>query len=303
MNSQIDLRRVFAAAAHMNPGQARQVINLSIKALEAEMEVPQPTEGERAFAKRVKSIERIDKTVRRICAYAKHETLRNIEKHFRNNPGITGASESGEDAKPSSLAARLAFKRPDFSAELLAALREEAISALGTAGQHLFDEMGRDDPFKMPDQAALDYLDTRENLLSQVSDEMHREIMDSIQEGLNEGETRKEIMARVASRFDEITEARSQAIAHTETASAFNYARDEGMRQAGVMYKQWLHSQSPLIKEPRETHVEADGQTVPIDEPFDVGGVRFMYPTDDSLGAGPEDIVNCHCVSIPVEAP
>jgi hypothetical protein len=60
---------------------------------------------------------------------------------------------------------------------------------------------------------------------------------------------------------------------------------------------------SPLIKEPRPTHLAADGQTVPIDEPFDVGGVQFMRPADDSLGAGPEDIINCHCVAIPVEAP
>jgi hypothetical protein len=75
------------------------------------------------------------------------------------------------------------------------------------------------------------------------------------------------------------------------------------MRDAGVTHKKWLHSQSPLIKEPRPTHLAADGQIVPIDEPFDVGGVQFMRPADDSLGAGPEDIINCHCVAIPVEAP
>ena len=108
-------------------------------------------------------------------------------------------------------------------------------------------------------------------------------------------------MARISEAFDEISRSRAETIANTETAAAFNYARDKAMREAGVTHKKWLHSQSPLIKEPRPTHLEADGQVQPIDDPFDVGGVQFMRPADDSLGAGPEDIINCHCVAIPTE--
>lgn len=295
MTPQIDLRRVFLAAARMQVGEARHVISTAVKALEAEMEVPQPTEGEKHYAKREKSIRRTKAACDRVLKYAKHETLRNIERHFRATSAIQGA----EGPKPG-LAARLTFKRPDFTAELLAALREEALSALQVAGQQLFDEVGRDDPWTMPGSDSTAFLDVRDNLLANVSDEIHAEVMASIQDGLEHGETRRELMSRIASKFDEISDGRAKTIANTETSAAFNYARDKAMREAGVTHKKWLHSMSPDIKEPRPTHLAANGQTVPIDEPFDVDGVKFMYPMDESLGAGPEDVINCFCVSVAV---
>lgn len=45
----------------------------------------------------------------------------------------------------------------------------------------------------------------------------------------------------------------------------------------------------------RPTHKDAAGQTVPIGEPFTVGGYKLMFPCDSSLGAGAEEIVNCRC--------
>lgn len=45
----------------------------------------------------------------------------------------------------------------------------------------------------------------------------------------------------------------------------------------------------------RETHIEADGQTVDIDKPFHVGGSLLLYPTDTSLGADIEEVANCRC--------
>lgn len=48
----------------------------------------------------------------------------------------------------------------------------------------------------------------------------------------------------------------------------------------------------------RETHADADGQEKPIDEAFEVGESLLMYPGDESLGAGPEEIVNCRCSEI-----
>jgi hypothetical protein len=45
----------------------------------------------------------------------------------------------------------------------------------------------------------------------------------------------------------------------------------------------------------RDTHIEADGQTVPADEPFTLGGGLLMYPTDQSLGVSYSEVVNCRC--------
>jgi hypothetical protein len=45
----------------------------------------------------------------------------------------------------------------------------------------------------------------------------------------------------------------------------------------------------------RQDHLDADGQTVPVSEPFIVGGESLMYPGDSSLGASAAQIVNCRC--------
>ncbi len=298
MNS---IERALVAAASMAPSDARNVLRLICEGgMTTTVALNEPSEGDRHYAKREKFIKRMKSSTDRVCDYARHETLRNIEKHFRENPQHIKSAE-GEDAKPSSLAARLTFDRSSFSEELLAALAEDQQAAMQTSGQQLFDEIGKDSVWRLPSQDALQFIEDRANLLANVPDEIHREIMDSIEQGLANGESRKDLMARISTAFDEIGKGRSETIANTETAAAFNYSRDKAMREAGVTHKRWLHSQSPLIKEPRPTHVEADGQVLSIDDPFDVGGVQFMRPADDSLGAGPEDIINCHCVAIPVE--
>ncbi len=309
------ISRALMAASLMSADQSRRVVRLicesgmTIDTMGKDLALgrgpsDEPTEGEKHYAKREKFIKRMKSSTDRVLDYGKHETLRKIEKHFRENPSIKGAE--GDDVpttQPSSLAARLTFDKGALSEELLAALAEDQAAALGTAGQQLFDEIGKDSVWRLPSQDAIQFIHDRSNLLANVPDEVHREIMQSVEEGLQNGESRRELMARISTAFDEIGRSRSETIANTETAAAFNYSRDKAMREAGVTHKRWLHSQSPLIKEPRPTHLEADGQVQEIDFPFDVGGVQMMRPADPSLGAGPEDIINCHCVAIPVEAP
>ncbi len=297
------IERALVAAAAMPAPQSRAILKLICESgMTMDKPVQQePTEGEKHFAKREKFIRRMKSSCDRVTDYAKHETLRKIEKHFRDNSAIETAE--GDAPLPTSLAVRLTFDKEVFASELLAALAEDQQAALATAGQQLFDEIGKDSVWRLPSQDAIQFVQDRANLLANVPDEVHTEIMQSIEQGLQAGESRKELMSRISAAFDEIGRSRAETIANTETAAAFNYSRDKAMREAGVTHKKWLHSMSPLIKEPRPTHLEADGQTVPIDDPFDVGGVQFMRPTDDSLGAGPEDIINCHCVSIAVEAP
>ncbi len=296
------IERALVAAAAMPAPQSRAILKLICES-GMTMDVPQPTPGEIHYSKREKFIKRMKSSCDRVLDYSRHETLRNIEKHFRETSAITSAESGGAPTEPRpSLAARLTFDRSTFGAELLAALREDQEAALATAGQQLFDEIGKDSVWRLPSGDALQFIQDRANLLANVPDEVHTEIMQSIEQGLQHGESRKELMARISAAFD-MQSTRAETIANTETAAAFNYSRDKAMREAGITHKRWLHSMSPLIKEPRPTHLEADGQTVPIDEPFDVGGVLFMRPTDDSLGAGPEDIISCHCVSIAAEAP
>lgn len=50
-----------------------------------------------------------------------------------------------------------------------------------------------------------------------------------------------------------------------------------------------------LDEKVRFTHMEVEGVTIPIDEAFEVGASKMMYPMDYSLGADASEIVNCRC--------
>jgi uncharacterized protein with gpF-like domain len=85
---------------------------------------------------------------------------------------------------------------------------------------------------------------------------------------------------------------RAQAIARTEVMGAYNGGDMESARalgEYGPVEKSWL---AKIDARTRESHIEADGQTVLMDESFIVGGTPMDRP-----GAGDADeVVNCRCV-------
>ena len=97
------------------------------------------------------------------------------------------------------------------------------------------------------------------------------------------------------------TRRRARTIVRTELGRAYSMAGQERMRQArgaGLdVRKQWRRS-TKLHSRP--AHDAADGQVKPVDEPFEVGGERLMYPRDPS--ALPAETVNCGCQSLPYMA-
>lgn len=60
----------------------------------------------------------------------------------------------------------------------------------------------------------------------------------------------------------------------------------------GCTKKRWKSYRDARV---RADHADVDGQVVDISRPFRVGKYMMMYPKDDSLGAGLEEIVNCRC--------
>lgn len=86
---------------------------------------------------------------------------------------------------------------------------------------------------------------------------------------------------------------RARLVAENETQSLFNLSEFERAKEQGFKFKEWL---AMLDEKTRETHAMADGQKVDIDTPFIVGNSLMMFPTDTSLGAPPEEIINCRCI-------
>ena len=89
-----------------------------------------------------------------------------------------------------------------------------------------------------------------------------------------------------------LSQDRAKYIGENESNTLWNMSEYEDALRRGMRYKQW----NTIIDEvTRETHVEADGQEVEIDMPFEVGGFYMDYPKDPSYGAPPDEIVNCRC--------
>ncbi|QSM01217.1 MuF-like minor capsid protein [Microbacterium phage NoodlelyBoi] len=72
----------------------------------------------------------------------------------------------------------------------------------------------------------------------------------------------------------------------------------EAMRRQGFAYKQWVARQDERT---RHTHAAADGQRVPVGQPFSVGGASLQHPGDRRGPAG--ETINCRCVTIGANAP
>ncbi|MFA5312724.1 MAG: phage minor head protein [Methanomassiliicoccales archaeon] len=114
-----------------------------------------------------------------------------------------------------------------------------------------------------------------------------------LSEGMEAGESMEDISKRLSGIYDDGISTRSTIIARTEVISASNAASYAGAKSTDLrLKKQWLSSRDARV---RETHNDADGQEVGMDEPFNVGGYDLMFPGDSSLGAPASEIVSCRC--------
>lgn len=130
-----------------------------------------------------------------------------------------------------------------------------------------------------------------------ITETTRKRIASEIAAGRAAGETLRQIARRVDKFYlEDIIPNRSMVIARTEVGHATNWAQDFIARDTearGVpLEKEWISQHDPRT---RDSHVDADGQRVPLDEPFDVGDYQLMFPLDESLGAGPEATIQCRC--------
>lgn len=131
----------------------------------------------------------------------------------------------------------------------------------------------------------------------------HKEIESILEKGLKEGNSIEEFTRAILDSGirDEHYKARRCAV--TEVLTAHRAAQQEAFMQSpAVEEKMWKHTGS-YRNAPRKNHEDMDGQRVPVNEPFELRGIRGgtyrpMYPGDTSLP--PEERINCHCITQPV---
>jgi hypothetical protein len=123
-------------------------------------------------------------------------------------------------------------------------------------------------------------------------------IKEAINKGIDEGLGVAGTAREIRKSAPEISKIRSNTIARTEIHQASNTANVQIMKETanelGIeMVKEWV---SPHDERVRETHAEADGQQVGMNENFIVGGEELAYPGDPNGSA--ENVINCRCAVV-----
>jgi SPP1 gp7 family putative phage head morphogenesis protein len=126
-----------------------------------------------------------------------------------------------------------------------------------------------------------------------------QKVENAVTQGIIQGKRIDEITDDLTESLRTTNENRMRLFARTGMTGAQNAGRLAQMEDAeeeGIkVKKQWV---ATLDSRTRDTHQELDGQTVDIDQPFEVDGMEIMYPGDPN--AEPELVYNCRCSMIEV---
>lgn len=127
-----------------------------------------------------------------------------------------------------------------------------------------------------------------------------QKVENSITQGIIQGKRIDEITDDLVDNLCTQNNNRMRTFARTSMTGAQNAGRQELMEEAddeGIkVKKQWV---ATLDNRTRDTHADLDGQTVDIDQPFEVDGMEIMFPGDPAC-AFPELVYNCRCSMIEV---
>ena len=145
------------------------------------------------------------------------------------------------------------------------------------------------------------YFKTRTPYFSNVPNEVAKSIQNQIQEGRLNNLTLDQI-SRDITKTNRIGRSRSALIARTETHNAASFANHQYHKTAykdlGIeMFKRWAATGDLRT---RSAHLQANGQTVPMDDNFLVGGAEMGYAGDPKGGA--KNVINCRCVILYVDS-
>ena len=185
------------------------------------------------------------------------------------------------------------FDREAADAQLRRLTEREYRRTMERAGSMLLMEIGVNIDFDLTNPRALALLGTLQHKITAINATVERQLRDALIETLgSEGGTTIEELRNTVQHVMDVSLGRSRTIAQTEVGHAFNGARNEAMKQAGVERAEWISARDGDV---RESHQAVDGETIAIGETFSNG---LQHPNDPA--GPPEEVINCRCVSAPV---
>jgi len=127
--------------------------------------------------------------------------------------------------------------------------------------------------------------------ITNVEETTRQLIVHAVARGYSDGLGQVGVADYVLDLVPSFSAARAGVIARTETHGAANYGSNEAAKQTGLpLQKEWLAGRDERT---RETHAEADGNIVGMNDTFRVGDADLEYPGDPA--GPPEEIINCRC--------
>ncbi|HEU4752007.1 MAG TPA: phage minor head protein, partial [Armatimonadota bacterium] len=154
--------------------------------------------------------------------------------------------------------------------------------------------------------AMVAYLAEVRNRMVRIPDEVYDLVAGQMAAGANLGES----IPKLAQRVDSVLSAtgserwpnRATVVARTEAIGAMNAGRLEAFKALAEEDPEleleafWLATSDSRT---RPTHRAAEGQRVPVGQPFTVGGFPLRFPGDPS--GPPQEVIQCRCTLLLVE--
>lgn len=117
-----------------------------------------------------------------------------------------------------------------------------------------------------------------------------------IAKGIEDGKSYGQIASDMRKIEPTVNRHRSKVIASTEVHTVYSTAVDDTISVSGLQTKEkeWL---AFLDERTRSPHADVGGTRIPVDEFFQVGTDRMLYPGDSAHG-GPDNLILCRCIAL-----
>lgn len=183
-------------------------------------------------------------------------------------------------------------------------IRPEVKTVVLDAGNVAFEALGLSVAFDIKSPAVIRFLEARaQRFAEQVTDTTWRLLKETLGEGIDAGESIRELEDRVVSVMDGRIRSTPETIARTEVIGASNGGTMQAWQQTGLVSKKtWISALDDRTRTPDKgdafDHVGAHNETVGLDEPFTKSGEPLDFPGAD--GGSAANVINCRCTMIAV---
>ena len=156
------------------------------------------------------------------------------------------------------------------------------------------NDIGEELPFDASSSILADTLQRTRNLMVRTPDEVYRRVVAELAKGGTIDQQADRVRQLLDFTGTENWEGRARTVAATEVWRAYAFgglaAAQRLQLRVGNIFKRWDSKRDAAV---RNGHRRANGQTVALNQPFQVSGESLMAPLDPA--GSPSNVINCRC--------